>query len=642
MTTEAPGLASTAPPKRSRIRGGVLWLANRPVLCAALLTIVGLPLRPTTPQGDLDSSWKLGLNLAIANGEPFGRKIVFTYGPLGFLSVPKDVRLGLLALGLLFIVASSFALYLVLQLWTRTWLEPTWALVAGIAFVFIAPMMEAPELAAAAFGLWILWFVEREREGHVTPLWTFAVLGSASSLLALTKVSLSPLALGVLVLALVGGRRLLRVGVVVVSTGLSLLLLWIIAGQPVSDLTLWMRRSVEIVAGFGPAMRGEGTSLVYPVLLIPLFVVLVLGVISAVRRGQRSWWFVAVLAFTFWMFLRAAFTRLEPSHAVVILVVTTMFVATLPWTRQQLRLPLGAVAFCFLILLFGVGTNLTMTSVRPRLSSIRELAESGRELIDHGYHQRRLDEARAAVLKHPSAFGTTGKTQPDPVAPSVVAALDRRGVEADPWDVAQVDALGMRWDPVPIFQNYQTYTSELDAINTKALSSADGPPSILDRSIAGDDRYRVWESPDYQVAKVCNFEMAAAEGSWQALRRSDDICGKSSLLGHVDAKAGQSIAVPAPHDPNSVVVARFNMETSLFDRALGFALRPPAQPLVDVDGHTYSFVEGTASDQHLVRQPATAAGRRLPLGPIDVRTLKFSQVDGPVSVDFYEIPLASS
>ena len=59
-----------------------------PLGWAGILTFFVLTF-PTVPLGiDLDSSWSAVLVYAHQHGLQFGKDIVFTYGPLGFLTVP--------------------------------------------------------------------------------------------------------------------------------------------------------------------------------------------------------------------------------------------------------------------------------------------------------------------------------------------------------------------------------------------------------------------------------------------------------------------------------------------------------------------------------------------------------------------------
>src|SRR5207248_9608359 len=70
--------------ERLRKRRGALAVGS-------LLAILSLPLGRTTPGALLDRSFPLGISLAHVNGLRFGKDIVFTYGPLGFLASPQSV-----------------------------------------------------------------------------------------------------------------------------------------------------------------------------------------------------------------------------------------------------------------------------------------------------------------------------------------------------------------------------------------------------------------------------------------------------------------------------------------------------------------------------------------------------------------------
>ena len=67
-----------------------LAVGNRSIWATGLLvTLLSWPVGIGTPAAGLDSSWLAGLYLAAHDGKAFGSEIVFTYGPLGFLSWPQ-------------------------------------------------------------------------------------------------------------------------------------------------------------------------------------------------------------------------------------------------------------------------------------------------------------------------------------------------------------------------------------------------------------------------------------------------------------------------------------------------------------------------------------------------------------------------
>ena len=53
-----------------------------------VVALFTLPLSLRGVGAGLDPSWQVGLQLAAVNGFVFGRDVLFTYGPLGFLMFP--------------------------------------------------------------------------------------------------------------------------------------------------------------------------------------------------------------------------------------------------------------------------------------------------------------------------------------------------------------------------------------------------------------------------------------------------------------------------------------------------------------------------------------------------------------------------
>src|SRR5689334_24647044 len=69
---------------------------------------------PLVPQAGLDPSWHAGLAMAAHHGLPFGTRMVFTFGPLGFLSSPTLYYTNQALLAFVFRFALGTALFAVL------------------------------------------------------------------------------------------------------------------------------------------------------------------------------------------------------------------------------------------------------------------------------------------------------------------------------------------------------------------------------------------------------------------------------------------------------------------------------------------------------------------------------------------------
>ena len=80
------------------------------IVAVALLGWLTWPVSGLVAAPTLDNSWVVGLSLAVSRSLAFGRRIVFTYGPLGFITQPRALSGGILVAG--FIGAAALDLLL--------------------------------------------------------------------------------------------------------------------------------------------------------------------------------------------------------------------------------------------------------------------------------------------------------------------------------------------------------------------------------------------------------------------------------------------------------------------------------------------------------------------------------------------------
>src|ERR1035438_1445557 len=131
------------------------------LLVAVWLTLAAMPVIPPPVFPGLDPSWVLGLNIAHAEKLVHGRDIVWTFGPLGYLSYPVAgiagmypvlfYRLGVYLLWCLAVIRLSL-----LPTGIRYWVVPF----LGIA-VILDPLICADHLSIAIFTWCLLILIDR-------------------------------------------------------------------------------------------------------------------------------------------------------------------------------------------------------------------------------------------------------------------------------------------------------------------------------------------------------------------------------------------------------------------------------------------------------------------------------------------------
>ena len=169
-------------------RGGRVetWLrwASDPRVLGTILAVVGLPLRSTRAQslfGGPDVSWQFGVSLAHTEGLHFGRDLVFTYGPLSFLSVPNDVYLLGAVLGVLYLLLAGAAFYYLFVRWLAELVPPVAVIAIAVVcmVVWSGVVNGTPEMVVAAAALGGLWALHPERRAAGMAAWIAPTLGVA-------------------------------------------------------------------------------------------------------------------------------------------------------------------------------------------------------------------------------------------------------------------------------------------------------------------------------------------------------------------------------------------------------------------------------------------------------------------------------
>ena len=519
-----------------------------PRVLAPVLGLVGIPLLSTQVQGLFgpDVSWQLGVSLAMTTGQHYGSGIVFTYGPLAFLSVPNDVFLLGAVLGVVYLFLAGTALYYFFIRWLAE-LVPAWAVVAvSVACMVIWSGLrnESPEIVVAAVALAALWVIHPERRATSLVAWVAPTIAAIAALQLMVKFSSGLVCVAVaLVVALAGEQRLRRTAATVGAFVAVLLALWLVSGQLIGQLPNWLARSAQVAVGYNDAMStplSGGNAGKIVVLVVAVLGVLVLGALLLFRQWRWACLpSLLTVAGVAWYFVKQGMVRYDAPHTPVTFVGLSVLVVTLPWTGRRLAVGLSAVAGCLAgivlvvaapaSLLHGLDEVLSAFG-HQRTNAAKTAAGVAHQVVDPGFHARRVAQTRILMGY---LYG---------VPPSVRDALAGTKVQADPWDIEAVWSAGLAWRPEPVFQTYSAYTHDLDDLNARSLLDA-GDVGVLrfdQKSI--DRRDPVWESPRYELTLDCSYAVAAQKGSWQALRRAPTTCGTPKSLGEVRANPGERVS----------------------------------------------------------------------------------------------------
>lgn len=241
----------------TRLGGIVIWMVVPLVIM--LLSWHELPL---APQPGLDPSWQAALHMALHYGITFGNHLIFTYGPLGFLSVPTLWYSTTGTIAVLYAVLMRFALALALFLGARR----TYGIVVGGVIALLVAGASDVALESVPFLVFCVWMVDRVSDSrrHLT-LMLMAMGGAVAGLELLNEMSLGIeiTALAVVVALGARGRRRDHLIVTLAALVLALLAAWTATGQDWGALPAYARNSARIISGYAAAMSYEEPSLTW-------------------------------------------------------------------------------------------------------------------------------------------------------------------------------------------------------------------------------------------------------------------------------------------------------------------------------------------------------------------------------------------
>jgi hypothetical protein len=594
-----------------------------------------------TPGAGLDPSWNAGLAMAAYEGLHFGKEVVFTYGPLGFLN-SRIVFFGDLAALSFVYGAALYVLFCIGLVWALRRALPL-LLAAAVAYVAVAwlplPLIEVGLMVAVLGAFWLLEGGRTERQ-----LWTFTVAAATfAAPAALIKLSTGPLIPVVLLIALAGAR--VGRGRIAVYIGLLLvemLVLWVAAGQSLGDVPAFVGHTLEITSGYSSAMLRSTDVATWKVTA---------AVIAAIGSGlalvAAAWFWggrdqatrragTAIAALVSFAIYKEGVVRVDAGHLTVLFANAVILWIAVGLGGRHRAAMLGAAAIVFAISLpvrpAGVSTNF------DPVTNVRGAVENARTLVDSGRRDRLIESGHVAMQ---SAYG---------LAPAGLAAVGDRSVAIEPWEIGAAWAYELDWDPMPVFQNYNAYTSALDRLNAAAAEDPDGPERILRHNplvvqpefttADVDNRFLGWDPPEQARAVFCNFAPLWEDERWQVLGRVGDRCAAEREIGSASAPAGEPVKVPAPRAGEAVFVRIHGAGVSGLEKVQTFLFHAASRHAV-VNGTTrYRLVPETAADGLLLRAAPEVASP----GPFDpfpeARTIAVEGGADRITYDFYALRVA--
>jgi hypothetical protein len=607
-----------------------LSVGSRPIWASAvLLVLLTWPINLGNPAPGLDSSWTSGLFMAVDDGKHFGSEVVFTYGPLGFLSWP------LLWFSWLAVLAYAYsaAIYVAFAATLMWMLNRSVGLLAAalVSFLFLAtnPYLEQLPLLLA-----IGWSFAALRVDSPAAATTLLVVGGGllSGIEPLVKLSVGPPTILICLLGLTGARANRRQWSAFAAIALgSFLASWLLSGQALGNLWDYLVNGAQVISGYNEAMGFSAAPTWQAVAIVAFALVLVVVVTRADFRDSRARWFaVALTAVAAFVTFKYGTTQLAAGPVAMALSTMLAIFLMVPWPRLRAAVFVTASAVLAAIALHTYPTEVRLDV----LANLMRFTDSAELAARPGLRQQRIDESRASLQ---ATFA---------IDPAILAAMENKRVAIEPWETSVTWAYDLDWSPLPVFQSYVAYTTRLDRLNAAAAADPNGPQVIL-RAIPGgvgrpgfEGRQPLWDPPEQNLATACHFAPTLTVEPWQLLSRVPDRCGPQRLIASHRAEPGEAVAVPRAGRNELVVLRLEGAGVKGLERLDSLFWRPSERVAVlDAGRYSYRLIPGTSEDGLIVsHNPALDGGDEFVELPA-AKDIRIDGVDRSLRFDFYRVPI---
>ncbi|MGA3324012.1 MAG: hypothetical protein ABSF45_06030 [Terriglobia bacterium] len=496
------------PPQTARWIG---WPA-----CFALVFTSAFFLSGTQPPPlELDPSWHAALEYAAAHHLQFGTQIVFTFGPLGFLSTRTSLghllgaRIAFAFFWSALVALTATALAKRLAGWVR------YAFLAWLVVFTLSSGLDQTAFFVMAYGTLLL-LVDNPKQRWQVPLVVFAFI-----VLSLIKASFLTAALGSLAVVFVcwiRQRKTLKAIMLALAVPAGFIACWMALEQSPSHLAPWFRDALELASGYSGAMNlvPKTSVLCAALAALALFVGALIATIVRTRGGLLTWGVLITLAQYVFLAWKEGFTRSGDWHTFVFL-----------WF-----LPLG-LAFCFLGELSNAHKASHRWGLQVTFAASMALCLAAANFQIPGFAWQQVSDWPRRVTQNAEMIFATLRGRSDELYADCRDAksdrmllLDRAKdvIGNDSVDVMNYLLLAavvneMNYQPRPVIQGFVAYTPALQSLNEEYFRSAGRPHYVLLCQQATDGRFPTLEDSAALNYVLNNYVPVARGGHFLVLQQ---------------------------------------------------------------------------------------------------------------------------
>ena len=426
-----------------------------------LFAITTTPILLSLPGYEVDPSWIAIFNWAVGREIGFGKDIVFTYGPLGFMAVPEKQ----------FLIVFIYNLFLSLLLLPFFKVKNIISIIFCLGFILMSAIMGILDSMQYLISIIMILFAFSAKEDKKYYIYIIYAIFITVPMIYIKFSNIALLLFSMILTDIIlfkDSKKILATPIFVAW----LILLWMLIGQPIETLPMFFTSSLEIMSGYNDAMIA--TYVPFPIQIFIIIIVLIaLTIFHIIKFALKEingninkvLLLLSILAPLFVAF-KYGFTRHDSIHFRVsfyAIILINMFMAITIYKEKLISLmdkkKIKYVGFllgvcCLVFIIYKPNSKI----IKKILTPINKIENSTLALTDNMDGQ--IYQAKQSIAFYKGMF-------------------DNETIDSYPFYQGALIASELNYKPRPVIQSYSAYTPKLRELNSNHLLKDDAPENIL-------------------------------------------------------------------------------------------------------------------------------------------------------------------
>lgn len=526
---------------------------------------------------NIDGAWEYALNkLNILPQFVFGRDVVFTYGPLGFLYYPleygKNPTYAIIFTILNWFVAFGLLLFNTFKFNKDFYRSKFIFLFLGLLF-FNQMLWDTNVSLIFMLIILSLWFIQAEEK--ISTCLLSALAGFYCVLMLFLKFNSGTLALVLSVLlalaTFVYKKKAFKIFAISYLTTfvISFTTIFLVYFKNFENFFKWCIGSISVASGYSDAMSYIGPQIYTAIALftIGMYIFLLYGLY---KRDFKTFIGAFLLSpFIFFLF-KHGFVR-QNAHMY-------SFFLAVPWAIGFLSFYVNKKHYKFFLSMFLVILiSCSIYSFKNKYTG--NLTLQVKQLFELNNLQQKALLDREEIFK-------------DLILPKKwTDTIGQNSIQVLPYMMSYAEANHLTgWQPNPVLQLYQVYTQYLDNLSAKSFTKPDAAQFILLEFWSLEDRNMVLDNPATWNSIIPNYSVILHEGKFLLLKKNKTAVNlKFKTISSEDSDFNRWIKLP--QGQNKDLYASFKIKESILGKILTVVFRgyPVYMEIKYKNGHSMEY-----------------------------------------------------